>query len=88
MAISEHKPRELKKHRHLKPFSASHERTWPRAGVRRNTEGHWQLVMWLEPDIMSGIYAGVSFKDREEAITLGGTIAGAHRTEHRIEAVA
>ncbi|MEA5454490.1 hypothetical protein SPF06_07130 [Sinomonas sp. JGH33] len=88
MARSEYKQRVLKKYRHLMPFSASHERTWPRAGVRRNPEGLWQLVMWLEPDVMSGIYAGVSFKDREEAIELGGTIAGAHRAERRIEAVA
>ncbi|WP_422934964.1 hypothetical protein [Sinomonas sp. P47F7] len=66
------------------PFTARHERTWPRAGVRRNPDGLWQLVVWFEPDVMSSVYAGVSFKHQGEAIALGATIAAAHRIERTI----
>lgn len=73
--------------KHGKPFTARHERTWPRAGVRRKADGFWAMTVWAAPDVSIAYYVGVSFGSREEAVDLGRTIAGAHRSEGVIEAV-
>lgn len=72
---------------HERPFTAAHERKWPRAGVRRRPDGAWALMIWAKPDVSVAWYANVAFTERQDAVDLGKTIAGAYRSGGVVEAV-
>ena len=62
------------------PFEVGPERTYPRAGVRRQPNGKWRLTLWDGPDTMHVIDVEQAVQpDRYSAFGLGLMIIGAHR---------
>jgi hypothetical protein len=62
------------------PFDVGAERSYPRAGVRRQPDGRWRLSLWDGPGVFHVSEATIqSYPDRYSAFGKGQMIIRSHR---------